>query len=984
MKKSLQSRFCALILTVALIVSVCTAIPVSAADTNLPAAQLLLSEKDGILTLSVQLKGTKLARTQCIALSYDAAALSLLRSDGTAAIPTIDVTAYDAQQYVTAADGWTSGVANTVSGKNIPMLEHGTAGTDRGLLLLYPTAATPQTYTAFQTVLTLRFSRIGTAALNAASIRLFSSEEQTAAAQSVRLMLCTETAYYTYGSQNGGDLLTAPAFVGHPIISGAAEADPADPNTSWSNPFVDITDDLLYYEAIAYVAQNGLFVGNDKNQFMPDDPMNRATFSTVLCRLAGAEESVKAAPPTESAFTDVPVKEWYAPYVTWASDQKLLLGYGNGSYGPNDPITHEQMYLIVQRFLESRGYQTKNGADVSLSFLSDADKISPWAVDAVKFAHANGLLIVDANRTVRPTEQAARWELAVLLQSLSEIPQQIGESTAVLSNSLGYADIPLAPPAADSLVRGAIETVYNGLLAASDEINLASFRLNKEQLSTVYYEAAKHSELFYVGNLYHFTYNSENGVVLSVQPTYTMEGTELHNALKQYNAGLNELLSGVDSTWSDLEKILYLHDLLAARYVYDDSLAIFDTLSLMQTGRGVCQAYTLLLGALLDAVGIENALVTSEVMNHTWNLVRLNGKWYHIDATWDDPRPDQLGQVRHDYLLKSDAYMRANKHEGWYGYDNILCTDTTYDNAFFNLAHTPFVTGDDGLWYYINNNSGDIFSWDPKSNATTRIFSTGIRWTTANSIYRDKFTGLVRIGRQLIYNSADSILSYNLDTKAVETVHKTTATGYICGLTLKWMTNTSGVSVPYLVYQIRTTPVAAESRQYNVSAVNLFTYSLTGTVRGFFADAVTKITLTCNGTSYKTLTLPRTNVFLETDQTFTFDGIKPGRYDLTVEKKGCFTYTVKNIDISANTDLENTHGAITLLCGDISGDGKIDAADCALLLRIGTFRHTKEQAQHASADLSGDGIIDIVDYAILTDSDRFGKDKSMCIVSHAA
>ena len=70
--------------------------------------------------------------------------------------------------------------------------------------------------------------------------------------------------------------------------------------------------------------------------------------------------------------------------------------------------------------------------------------------------------------------------------------------------------------------------------------------------------------------------------------------------------------------------------------------------------------------------------------------------------------------------------------------------------------------------------------------------------------------------------------------------------------------------------------------------------------------------------------------------------------------------------------------------GDISGDGKIDAADCALLLRIGTFRHTKEQAQHASADLSGDGIIDIVDYAILTDSDRFGKDKSMCIVSHAA
>jgi hypothetical protein len=123
---------------------------------------------------------------------------------------------------------------------------------------------------------------------------------------------------------------------------------------------------------------------------------------------------------------------------------------------------------------------------------------------------------------------------------------------------------------------------------------------------------------------------------------------------------------------------------------------------------------------------------------------------------------------------------------------------------------------------------------------------------------------------------------------------------------------------------------------------------------------------------------------LETDQTFTFDGIKPGRYDLTVEKQGCFTYTVKNIEISHNVDLTDVLGSLTLLCGDISGDGKIDDTDRALLLHMDTFRHTKALAQHASADFSGDGIIDIVDYAILTDSDRFGKDKSMCIVSHAA
>lgn len=990
MKKSLHSRFCALILTVVLIVSVCTAIPVSAADTNLPAAQLLLSETDGILTLSLQLQGTKLARTQCIALSYDAAALALLQNDGTAAIPAADVTAYDAQQYVTAADGWTSGVANTVSGKNVPMLEHGTAGTDRGLLLLYPTAKTPQTYSAFQTVLTLRFVHIDGAALNASSIRLFSYDEQTAASQSVKLMLCTETDYHTYGSQSANDDLTAPAFVGHPVISGAQESDPASPTAPWSNPFVDITDDLLYYDAIAYVAKNGLFIGNDKNEFQPDASMNRATFATVLCRLAGAEESVKASPPTESAFTDVPVGEWYAPYVTWASDQKLLLGYGNGSYGPNDPITHEQMYLIVQRFLENRGYQTKDGAGVSLSFLSDAAQISKWendaAVNAVKFAHANGLLIVDANRSIRPTEQAARWELAVLLQSLSEIPQT-ATATASLTDALDTASLPLFASASDTQIRGAIETVYNGLLAASEKINLAAYGLNLEQLQTVYLEAAKKSEFFYVDNLYRYTYNQSTGEILSIIPTYTMQGTELHNALKQYNECLNTLLSGVDPSWSDFEKILYLHDLLVLQYVYDQSLGVFDTLTLMTKGRGVCQAYTLLYGALLDAVGIENTRVTSTKMNHTWNLVRLNGKWYHIDVTWDDPVPNQYGQVSHQYFLKSDTYMQNadDPHYGWSSFEGIACTNTTYDDAFFNNVHTPFAAGDNRVWYYINNETGAIHSWYPQTDVHTVLCQTDTRWpTSAGMYYRDKFTGLVRLGNLLLYNSADSILSYNLETKVTETVHTTTAVGIICGLTLQWTTNAAGADVPYLVYQVQSSPMSTTGQQYQIPAANLLTYSVKGSVCGYFADAVTKITLTRNGTTYKTLSLPRTNVFLETNQTFTFDGIKPGRYDLTVEKQGCFTYTVKNIEISHNVDLTDVLGSLTLLCGDISGDGKIDAADCALLLHMDTFRHTKAQAQTASADFSGDGIIDIVDYAILTDSDRFGKDKSMCIVSHAA
>ncbi|MBQ7983559.1 MAG: hypothetical protein IJ302_08310, partial [Clostridia bacterium] len=171
MKKTLFTRITALFLTVLTLTAACISLPVSACETaemtavlptyaasDIPAAQIRLSESDGILTLSFQLRGTGIARTQCLALSYDSTALTLLRNDGTQAAPTAAITAYNADDYVTVPQGWSSGLSRTVSGGEIPTLEHGTSG-DRGLLLLYPTTDTPQNIPSYQTVMTLRFAR---------------------------------------------------------------------------------------------------------------------------------------------------------------------------------------------------------------------------------------------------------------------------------------------------------------------------------------------------------------------------------------------------------------------------------------------------------------------------------------------------------------------------------------------------------------------------------------------------------------------------------------------------------------------------------------------------------------------------------------------------------------------------------------------------------------------------------------------------------
>ncbi|WP_195574237.1 transglutaminase domain-containing protein [Paenibacillus sp. 1001270B_150601_E10] len=107
---------------------------------------------------------------------------------------------------------------------------------------------------------------------------------------------------------------------------------------------------------------------------------------------------------------------------------------------------------------------------------------------------------------------------------------------------------------------------------------------------------------------------------------------------------------------SDYEKIKTLHDYVVKNVAYDESmkhLTAYEALTVKQT---VCQGYALLLQALLEEAGIPSMIVEGEAGGtlHAWNMVQLGGKWYHVDATWDDPVPDKKNQVRYTYFLLSD------------------------------------------------------------------------------------------------------------------------------------------------------------------------------------------------------------------------------------------------------------------------------------------------------------------------------------------
>jgi hypothetical protein len=176
-------------------------------------------------------------------------------------------------------------------------------------------------------------------------------------------------------------------------------------------PFVDVGESDWYYHAVNYVYQNQLFAGTSEEQFEPATPMSRAMLVTVLWRLEGQADI-----DVNQVFLDVPAYEYYAKAVDWASRREIVNGYGAGRFGPRDNVTREQMAVMLYKFAQFKGYDTSAATDLDSFY--DGSKVSPWALDAVKWAVASQILTGKGNGMLDPSGNASRAEAASILMRL--------------------------------------------------------------------------------------------------------------------------------------------------------------------------------------------------------------------------------------------------------------------------------------------------------------------------------------------------------------------------------------------------------------------------------------------------------------------------------------------------------------------------------------------------------------------------------------
>lgn len=267
----------------------------------------------------------------------------------------------------------------------------------------------------------------------------------------------------------------------------------------------------------------------------------------------------------------------------------------------------------------------------------------------------------------------------------------------------------------DADFEGASGAFAKALERGESSVDIGEFNVSKDDVGfLLQYSQSENPEIFWYPASVSYTFFEEDGVVSELSWENVFDDfSEIVQMKSELDVQLREAISVCFSMgMTDFEKILSAHEYLTERTVYKmtDDFS-FTTYSVFVRGEGVCQGYSYAFKYLMDYAGIECYCVSSAELNHGWNIVLLDGEYYHIDVTFDDAVPTyngveiNIGREIHKKLLCSDEAFgcEANDVVLWGLIPLPECESTLYDNAFFKdvVGTMEFLNG---KWYYIEPN----------------------------------------------------------------------------------------------------------------------------------------------------------------------------------------------------------------------------------------------------------------------------------------
>lgn len=323
--------------------------------------------------------------------------------------------------------------------------------------------------------------------------------------------------------------------------------------------------------------------------------------------------------------------------------------------------------------------------------------------------------------------------------------------------------------------------IVEGIKAWQTSIDVSELGLTRDDINNGAVRSIINSHPEFISLSGGYTYWTSGSSITKIAFTYLTNAKEEQQEL---DAALQEVKSKIDTSgMSDEEIVLAYHEYLTSTvsYAYEDyfngTIAAnhgYDMYGALVKHSCVCQGYAETMFYLLREAGLSCAIASSENINHAWNIVKIHGKWYHIDATWDDPVWDMPGRSYHDYFLVSFDTMNKNtliNHtkdrtdmvvSAQWGDTYTTAVDTTYESGKFWNGIEKAIFYKDGYWYSISEGSSktsfNINKYQYSTNINKVLYSGTAKWATpSGGYYPGVYSSIYLRGDNLYFTTPDSL-----------------------------------------------------------------------------------------------------------------------------------------------------------------------------------------------------------------------------------
>ncbi len=256
-----------------------------------------------------------------------------------------------------------------------------------------------------------------------------------------------------------------------------------------------------------------------------------------------------------------------------------------------------------------------------------------------------------------------------------------------------------------------VAELKKGFAKHSEEIDIYSYKVSVEELNAIVEYLCVNNGYYYVENGY--TYYEDGKYVRKICPSYIMSSEEVLKNNAEIDKVINDVAQKAAAFKTDIEKLIYVHDYIVDNITYDEGNLknnnIYGALVLKDS---MCMGYAEAFSAIANKLGYKTYVVSSEALEHAWNMVLLDGCYYFVDCTWDDPVFSEMylstdpvsGFGCYDYFMCSEKMLYSGNHQAddWeINGTNIAGTAVSelYDE-FFWRGFGSLMRYSDGSWFH--------------------------------------------------------------------------------------------------------------------------------------------------------------------------------------------------------------------------------------------------------------------------------------------